>query len=272
MSDCPKRFELVAWKLGKVDPPRAEQLREHVAGCSICHETIGKLERNMGEYDSHHATRHSELMEKFERLERSEASAAKVLPFAKVASITAAIAASIAIAFVFFGQSDPPAIEGSTPPQFGVKGAISCDVFAKRGAEQFRVSSGAKLRENDALRFVVTTGAKGFLAVGSIDSKGEIQSLYPETDPDTAPEPMELPVAGRHALPGSIVLDGAQGREAYIVVFSEKYFARDKMYKKLENIAYQAGKMSPVELKRRLKENRLELEILEIEKVSNGKN
>jgi hypothetical protein len=122
----------------------------------------------------------------------------------------------------------PPAPE--QPAYTGLKGTMKFQVVAKRGDHQFRVDPGAELRENDALRFVVVTDRGGWVSVFSVDSRGAVSPFYPDTEPAGDPSPLRLDRAGRHELPGSIVLDDALGPEHFVVVFSPGEFDRGEVF------------------------------------------
>jgi hypothetical protein len=106
---------------------------------------------------------------------------------------------------------------------------MSFEVIAKRGQRQFRVEEGAELMPDDALRFVVTVGMPGYLAVFSIDSRSRISAFYPDSDATKNAEPMLLQRKGRHELPGSIILDQVHGDECIVVAFSERPFDRSQV-------------------------------------------
>ncbi len=136
---------------------------------------------------------------------------------------------------------------GGAPPKPGgddgirYKGVVSVEVVAKRGDRQFRVEPGSALLENDALRFIVTTGTPGYMDLFSVDSKGRVSPFYPESEPDADPAPMTLGNAGRHVLPGSVILDDALGEEHIVLVFSEAVFDRDEVQKEIRS----TGAMGP---------------------------
>lgn len=115
----------------------------------------------------------------------------------------------------------------------GFKGALAVRIVAKRGGEQFVVREGQRLKQGDGLRFQITTDASGFLSIFSIDKHGTLSPFYPGTDPARAPEPMALARAGRHTLPGSVILDDSRGEEHLVVVFARHGFNRSKIHQRI---------------------------------------
>ncbi|MCA9672675.1 MAG: DUF4384 domain-containing protein, partial [Myxococcales bacterium] len=120
--------------------------------------------------------------------------------------------------------------------------ALALRVVVRRDGKRFELplgrgvaaGSGARgaelprLRAGDALRFVVTVGRRGYLAVFSVDGRRQVTSFYPQTsdDPALSKKPLRLARAGKHVLPGSVVLDDAPGREHVVVVFGLRAFDR----------------------------------------------
>jgi hypothetical protein len=127
----------------------------------------------------------------------------------------AAIAAGLVVAIVRPGKD---AVQ--------YRGEIAMRVVAKRGERQFVVHDGRELFEGDALRFVVTVGAPGYLTLFSVDGRGVVTPFYPGSDPEKDPAPLMLERAGPHELPGAVELDDAVGDEVVIAVLSAEPFSR----------------------------------------------
>ena len=129
---------------------------------------------------------------------------------------------------------------GSGPPKpaddyIQFKGAVSVEVVAKRGEHQIKVEQGSALIEDDALRFIVTTGSPGYLDLFSVDSTGQVSPFYPPSDPTADPSPLSLDDSGRHVLPGSVILDDAVGEEHLVLVFSITFFDRNVVQKEIRS-------------------------------------
>jgi hypothetical protein len=139
------------------------------------------------------------------------------------------LAAAATIVWMLSSQLFQPAQKPgftTTDPGMKFKGTITFEVVARREKRQFKVEPDTVLLPEDALRFVVNATSPGYLAVFSVDDHNHISHFYPNTDPGETPEPLLLREAGRHELPGSIILDDVKGHEYYIVVFSSATFDR----------------------------------------------
>ena len=106
------------------------------------------------------------------------------------------------------------------------KGRCTVEIAASRGGSVFSVAEGDRLREGDAIRFSITVDRPGYLTVFSSDSDRTLSPFYPADALEDETPPLRISSAGRHVLPGSIVLDDSTGPERFIAVFSAEPFAR----------------------------------------------
>jgi len=97
-----------------------------------------------------------------------------------------------------------------------VKGALTFQVFAKRGAAIISVRDATRLAPGDQIRFVVGCGAPAYLLVASIDGAGRATIYHPYGGTRSA-----RAEAAPTELPGSIVLDDAPGPERVFALVSE---------------------------------------------------
>ena len=238
MTSCPPRFDLVRLSTG--DLPEAEELalREHLDSCAECQRRLAALRTNLDRFE---ASREAHLSALRSRL------AAEVAPLAPkavrgrprwVLRYGGAIAAAAALLLVLWLV---PAGRDSGEGMRFKGGALAVEIVAKRGERQFIVTRGARLREGDALRFSVVAAEPGYLSVFGIGANAAVSSFYPETDPQKDPKPLRLARAGRHVLPGSIILDGSVGPEQLVIAFSARYYRRDRLQPQLAALLRSKG-------------------------------
>jgi hypothetical protein len=88
-------------------------------------------------------------------------------------------------------------------------------VFARRPDGRVDAAfDGTSLRPGDAIRFVLTVPEAGHVAVVGLDGVAHV-SIYAPAAVDAAPLAV---AAGRHELPGSIVLDETPGDERLVAL------------------------------------------------------
>jgi hypothetical protein len=234
MAECPSRFAIASWRAGDLPPDEAQRVEAHLNDCQSCRAVRDEIESNAAEYESRAEEHLARLLERLE----AERPATEVVPLAprrrsRVATVAIAVgglAAAAVLALVLV----PALLEPSDTDLQGdirFKGQLAVELVAKRGARQFRVTEGAELVAGDAIRFVVSTGAPGWISVFSIDGAGRLSPFYPDSDPATDPEPLRLGASGRHELPGSIILDDSLGHEDIVVVFSTAQFDRGPVHR-----------------------------------------
>lgn len=234
MAECPSRFAIASWRAGDLPPDEAQRVAAHLDACQSCRAVRDEIESHAAEYESRADEHLARLLDRLAH----EQPIAEVVPLASrrrsrvttVAIAVGGLAAAAMLALVLV-----PVLldtgDGEPPDDIRFKGSLAVELVAKRGARQFRVTDGAELAAGDAIRFVVSTGAPGWISVFSIDSTGRLSPFYPDSDPATDPEPLHLAAPGRHELPGSIILDDSQGHEDIVVVFSTAEFDRGPVHR-----------------------------------------
>jgi len=234
MSECPSRFTVAQWKID--DLPALEQVAvgEHIASCPACRAIAEEIDGNMAAYRESADTSRERLARS---LRRERAGAAgdgvnlgllfrnRIAPAIGIAAAVATIAILVADPFDQRGEADE---EETT-----FKGAWSFDAVAMRKGERFEVENGAVLEEGDAVRFAVTLEGTAYIALFGVGPEGTVTPYYPESPPKSDPAPMRLDGAGRHELPGSVVLDDATGAERFFVFRSDEEFDRREVEKEL---------------------------------------
>lgn len=235
MNECPSRFSLVRLSIQDLSEKETKLLDAHVASCPSCQEMIENIEANRAEYEAKANAHHASLVASLESISEKKTptplSSRKERTWTSRRALIAfgSLAAAATIVWMLSSQLFQPGQKlgfATTEPGMKFKGTITFEVVAKREKRQFKVEPDAVLLPDDALRFVVNAASPGYLAVFSVDDQNHIYHFYPNTDPDENPEPLLLEEAGRHELPGSIILDAVKGYEHYIVVFSNATFDR----------------------------------------------
>jgi anti-sigma factor RsiW len=113
----------------------------------------------------------------------------------------------------------PRPVASTVPPEaeLGIKGDRPIfEVYARRGAHVFAVQNDAVLAPGDEIRFAVAPNGSAFVLIASIDGSGSMTVYYPYNGAKSA----NVDPRSRTELPGSIVLDAAQGPERVVAVFS----------------------------------------------------
>ncbi len=223
MTQCLSRLAIAKLKTGDLEGEAKEAAVAHIEGCETCGAVLADMEANVARFEAEKGAQREKLAARLDA-EGSLPSRRGRLTSARSRGILGGVgivaAAAVAL-FVLRTSVSPPATD-----EIRFKGTLSLEVVAKRAQRQFTVKEGDTLMEDDALRFVVTTGAPGYLQVFSVDAKGAVSPFYPESDPRRDPEPLSIESVGRHELPGSVILDDSVGRERIVVVFSEESFNR----------------------------------------------
>lgn len=230
MSERPSRLELARLVSGELAEDRARRVRAAVQGDPDLQRELDELSANAAAYEERGAQQRARLLVRLEQ-ETSATGSPRRWWWALAPAAAAALAALVVL--VVLPTVRPPA----PVPVVAFKGQLAVRVVARRGGRQFVVGQGAALSAGDALRFVVTTGAPGHLVVLSIDGQGTLSPFYPETPAARDPRPLRLESAGRHELPGSVVLDEAPGPELLVVVFSRRPFDRRSVERRLAELA-----------------------------------
>jgi hypothetical protein len=240
MAECPSRFQLALFRTKELPDDERAALSAHLEGCEECGRAVEALDANAQSYE---ADREAHLSALMTGIDKDEAPPPKrrfsVLPPGGISVFGGLAAAAVVLILVLVATDRSE--QATEQEQIRFKGNVSLEVVAKRGDRQFRVAEGARLAKNDALRFVITTASAGYLHLFSLDEQGEVSSFYPESDPASDPSPMPILTAGRHELPGSVVLDDTLGMERFVLVFSSEPFDRAEVLRFMTADADQAG-------------------------------
>jgi len=214
MHDCPSRFRLAQWRSEDLAPEDQQWVAAHVAECPHCRKAVASLNANASAYESDQARQWISIERKLRETATERHPWFRLAVHRLLPAVGAAAVVTIVVYAMVFRSIDP----------IRFKGALSCEVIAKRGENQFRVSQGAMLQPEDALRFIVTTDQKGYMLIFSVDAMKSVTSYYPDQGREARLEPVWLPAAGRHVMPGSVVLDDSLGEEDFYMVFSDRIF------------------------------------------------
>ena len=109
-------------------------------------------------------------------------------------------------------------------------------IGVKRGAQQFRIKPGNKLRKGDHLGFFYSAPKEGYLMIYNLTSEGEKTLLYPKDGMLSAPI-----IKGKNIrIPDGAVMGDTIGCEWIIAVFSDQRLTKEEVELKLDNAGGQA--------------------------------
>ena len=241
MNECPSRFTLVQYLAGELQAEEREAVSRHLEQCPGCRERLAETEANAAAY----AADQEQHLERFRsRLSEQPETAPARPTWLRLAPAAGVLAAAAAVLLLLLPALEPgpgrPAEE-----EIRFKGTMAFEVVARRESRQFRVEPGSELRSGDALRFVVAAATPGYLTVFSLDAAGSPSAFYPDTDPARDRAPLRLERAGRHELPGSIILDDSRGDEALVVAFSAEPFDREQVHGRASSSDWYRYKREP---------------------------
>jgi hypothetical protein len=214
MSECVSKYRLMQLLSGDLEERDDVLARQHIETCEACRSELAAMAHNIADFEQRKEARLDSLLAAIDTPKRR-------IPRRRTVAYGVAAAALLALALGFMFRN-----ETTETGDIVFKGRLSVEIVAKRDDRQFSVTDGDILYEADALRFVVTTIAAGYLTIFSIDDNGTVWNYYPETDPEDNPDPLRLEGSGRHELPGSVVLDQMLGKEQFVVAFSPEPFDR----------------------------------------------
>ena len=189
----------------ELSAPARAQAETHLAGCARCRDDLAALHVTQGEFIDVVLPR---TMTRVRR--RLLAPPSRWARYVAVA--TAAAAAAALIFAVGLHPRFPPDVELLT------KGGPSLRLVMRRGSRVAPAPDGTHLRAGDEIRFVIPAAPQRYLLVGSIDGDGHASIYYPFDGQASA----ALDARDRRVeLPGSIVIDEAQGPERIFALFSD---------------------------------------------------
>lgn len=197
----PGLHRLRRMRAGELPSPEAEQVRAHLATCPACQGRVAQLE--LEEAQAREAVPFARLADGVARrlLRRTS-------PLRHLSRVVGAMAAG-AVALV--------AVQALRAPSryTGVKGSSDLLLYVGGVGEPRRVQGDAELQVGERVRLQYEAGEHRYLAVLSVDERGQVTPLYPERGES---QPAER--GGMRMLPQSIAFDGA-GRERLVAVFSD---------------------------------------------------
>ena len=247
MTECVSRLVLMQLRAGELSDDRRSAVLHHIEACEHCRASFESMRENIADFEPGRAAHLEKLMPYIALADQ----AIRKQRFNRIAALTAIAAAALVLITFVLTLAPTPSEE-----VIAFKGELSVAVIGQRDHRQFEVHEGTRLRESDALRFVITTGSAGYLYVFSMDATGRISSYYPESPPSSNPEPMRVDRPGRRELPGSVVLDEAVGQETFVIIFSPSTFKRDIAVSEWKASVQLSGKDMLVEEITILKETR----------------
>lgn len=237
---CPSGMELALFRAGDLHDLRTARIQQHVARCLTCGNRIEQLAAAEAEFlapadgpgvttAAHRVANEAGRRRRISRalvlsVPASAAAAALLLvslaPFGvnhdklleEPASAPAAIAGPVASALpapASFSRSRPKSTSRATD--------FSAFLFLKHDTTVSAAQDHANVHPGDRLRFAYTTPHDGYLAVFSVDQRGEISSYYPES----GLAPLRVHAGQQVLLPEAIELDATGGDERVYAVFRE---------------------------------------------------
>jgi hypothetical protein len=149
-----------------------------------------------------------------------------------------AVAIVLLVALIPLGR----ALLVDEPTHNRTKGSAQLEMFVKDEAGVRKGNDGMILRSGDQIQFRYRAVGRRYLFVVSVDSRGVISPLYP----DTRSASIEVRPDGLHTLEGSVILDDAVGPERIFAVFSDEPVS----YGKIEEAVAKKRERDPRRLQR----------------------
>jgi len=126
-----------------------------------------------------------------------------------------ALAAAAAALLLIVRRDDKP-----TEDDIGIKGG---DVTLIIHTEGRRLASGDTVQAGEKIRFEISAGRRGYVAIVGIDGAGAQTVYFPFNG--TQPAPVDPTV--EKILPGAVKLDATPGDERFYALYSEQLFVLD---------------------------------------------
>ena len=253
MAECPGHFTLVQYLAGELPAAKGRLLALHLEACGGCQGALETLREQDAEYRTALAPPFESLWQRLRELEQRERSEELAGPAAGAdtspsrrpgkerrlwlwglglaAPALVALVVAMLLPWQLPDDRFAPAAGYKFAPATGYKGELSLQVVVLRGKRQFLAHEGALLCSGDRMRLVVTSAkAQRYLRVFSIDGANALTIFYPNEKLSPSRTigregaNLLLRVAGRHELPGSIVLDQTPGSEHLFVLASAQPF------------------------------------------------
>ena len=225
MGNCLSHLQLARFMTDDLSESEAATVRAHLEACEKCRAVSKQMDVNAAAYSAHEELHLERLDERLAAASAERGVGSRGRNVAIFCGLAAAAAAVLVLTFVFNAGQD----ESAGDSVIAFKGSSALAVTAARDGETFAVKEGTHLRAGDAVRFTLTAFHSGYVTVFSVDGKGTVSPFYPAAALSENAAPLEIPAAGKHTLPGSIVLDDAPGPERFVALFSERPFDRSAM-------------------------------------------
>jgi hypothetical protein len=187
-------------RAGELAGIERDQAQRHVDACATCRDRMAQLATEDAQVRV--ALPFATLADGVAR--RSAASPGRRRWVAPVSLASAALVAALIA----------PQLLRPTPRN-GIKGGSDLQLYVGGVGEPRRVLGEPALQAGERVRLEYAAGEHRFLAVLSVDERGEVTPLYP---PGGVSRPIER--GGARLLPNSVAFDGS-GRERLVAVFSD---------------------------------------------------
>lgn len=184
---CFSALHLDRFALGELDPAAANEVRAHLPTCARCSEAVQSLRP------------------------REPLPPLRVVPlrprsrWIRVVAAGAGVAAAASVLLL---------LRPSGPRQRSKGAGFALGMYVQHGGEVRRAGAGEEVAPGDAVRFVVTVPADGYVAVLSLDAQGRGSIYYP-AGPRAAP----VSRGSDLALPLGTRLDATVGEERIVGLF-----------------------------------------------------
>lgn len=199
--------------VGELPAPEATQARAHVAGCTACGAVLKEVEDAQSRFEAEVP---------FERFAAQVERATTRQPaprrpqWERAARPLAAMAATV---LVLVGVGRFMALEDGTEPRGNrIKGGAVAEL--RIGGDGPQRTAGTERPEpmapGERVRLGYEAGAHRYVMAVSVDARGEVTPLYPETGESLSVEPGP----GMHWLPDSLEFTGS-GAERVVLVLSD---------------------------------------------------
>jgi len=230
-ASCPSTFTLDRFMVGELTTEQRRILEDHLAWCASCRARAEDIARFNADFAVPSPCLPAGPHGSTVALPQAPLSG----PWKRLAFSGAFVSALGALAAIFLLYIRP----SSHVEEVSTKGGVRLGYHVSRDGAVWLAGPNEELRENDAIQFIFAAAEPGYLAVFSVDGRGEISSYYPaegQAAADYQPEQSRLAT--------STVLDATLGDEAYVAVFCPHPFKTDEVVQVLEKL-----KASPQQLR-----------------------
>jgi len=150
-----------------------------------------------------------------------------------------ALAAAAAAVLIFVRRDDAP-----TEDDVGIKGGDVALIIHTAGR---RLASGDTVQAGEQIRFEISAGRRGYVAIVGIDGAGA-QTVY---FPFQGTQPVAIDPTVDRILPGAVKLDATPGDETFYALYSELPFSFDVVLPALHGERLPPGVTSSVVILRK---------------------